>query len=249
MGRPAIDLTNQEFGRLKVLRRAEKNASDGHAQWICECQCEQKNIVIVTSNALKRKNGTRSCGCLVKEVAAAKARQNYMDLTNQIYGNLKAIEHVGGTGNSALWRCECLICGNTQFITTSNHLRAGITKTCGCQSSLGEWNIIQILKQNSIEFEKEKSFNDLKYSNGGIPRFDFYLPIHQRLIEFDGKQHFEKAGNWENACPLEERQRRDQEKNQWAHEHNISLVRIPYWERDNITLDMILGDQYLVKPE
>lgn len=28
---------------------------------------------------------------------------------------------------------------------------------------------------------------------------------------------------------------------------NIPLVRIPYTERDNITLDMLLGDQYLVK--
>lgn len=35
-------------------------------------------------------------------------------------------------------------------------------------------------------------------------------------------------------------------KNEWAKEHNIPLVRIPYWERDKITLDMILGDKYLV---
>ena len=29
--------------------------------------------------------------------------------------------------------------------------------------------------------------------------------------------------------------------------HNIPLVRIPYKERDNITLDLIMGDKYLIK--
>ena len=31
----------------------------------------------------------------------------------------------------------------------------------------------------------------------------------------------------------------------YAKENNIELIRIPYWERDNITLEMILGNQYL----
>ena len=28
--------------------------------------------------------------------------------------------------------------------------------------------------------------------------------------------------------------------------NNIQLVRIPYWERGKITLEMILGDEYLI---
>ena len=46
---------------------------------------------------------------------------------------------------------------------------------------------------------------------------------------------------------LEQRQERDRIKNEYALSHNIPLVRIPYWERDNITLEMIMGDQYLIK--
>jgi hypothetical protein len=42
---------------------------------------------------------------------------------------------------------------------------------------------------------------------------------------------------------------RDLEKNQYALAHNIPLVRIPYTQRDNITLDMLLGPDYLVKTE
>ena len=65
-----------------------------------------------------------------------------------------------------------------------------------------------------------------------------------RLIEFDGEQHYEEVSLFRDG--LEEIQRRDKEKNEWATIHNIPLVRIPYWERDNITLDMILGDKYLI---
>ena len=36
-------------------------------------------------------------------------------------------------------------------------------------------------------------------------------------------------------------------KNEWAKKHNIPLVRIPYWERDKITIDDLLGNKYLIK--
>ena len=55
-------------------------------------------------------------------------------------------------------------------------------------------------------------------------------------------------GLWgSNTDTLEIIQNRDKRKNQWAKEHNIPLVRIPYWERDKITLEMIMSDQYLIK--
>lgn len=60
------DLTHQRFGRLRVLSRAE-NATDGHAQWLCECDCQQR--VIVTSQSLVC-HKTLSCGCYRKEVSS-----------------------------------------------------------------------------------------------------------------------------------------------------------------------------------
>lgn len=66
-----------------------------------------------------------------------------------------------------------------------------------------------------------------------------------RLIEFDGEQHYREVPQWRTS--LDVIQRRDKEKNEYALSNNIPLVRIPYWERDNITLDMIMGDKYLVR--
>ena len=78
-------------------------------------------------------------------------------------------------------------------------------------------------------------------------RFDFYLPDYNRLIEFDGEQHYHANGGWSNENNLALVQERDKIKNEYALSHNIPLVRIPYWERDKITLDMILGSTYEVR--
>lgn len=64
------DLMGEKFGRLRVVGRAE-NASDGHAQWICECRCG--NMVTVTSQSLVC-GKTNSCGCLRKKLVRMKWR-------------------------------------------------------------------------------------------------------------------------------------------------------------------------------
>ena len=56
----------------------------------------------------------------------------------------------------------------------------------GLLMSYGEEKISNILKENNIYFEREKSFADLKH---GLFRFDFYLPNNNIIIEFDGEQH------------------------------------------------------------
>ena len=154
MGRPAINLTNQKFGKLTVIKRTE-NAKDGHARWLCQCDCG--NTIIVNSNVLK-KGHTLSCGCWRREAASLKAKQSYKDLINQKFGKLTVKEFLGSNNKGAiLWRCEC-DCGNKNFITTSHHLISGNTKSCGCLISIGEANIIKILINNNIEFIPQKIF-------------------------------------------------------------------------------------------
>ena len=36
-------------------------------------------------------------------------------------------------------------------------------------------------------------------------------------------------------------------KNQLAQDNNIPLVRIPYWERDNITFEMLFSNKYQIR--
>ena len=65
-----IDLTGKRFGRLVVVKRSEN--IHGRVAWECLCDCG--NIKKVTSNDLKMKS-VQSCGCLKREIAAAKSKQ------------------------------------------------------------------------------------------------------------------------------------------------------------------------------
>lgn len=243
MGRPSIDLTGQQFHYLTVIERAG-NTADGHAQWKCRCQCG--NEILVASNVLRRGHA-QSCGCWRKLVASQKAKDSYHDLTNKRYGRLIAKEYLGSTSKGgSLWRCEC-DCGNINFITTAHHLVSGNTQSCGCLRSKGESIIQQILDNAHISYNHQHSFPDLIYESGVPVRFDFYLPDYNRLIEFDGSQHYYANGGWSDEDNLLLVQQRDKIRNEYALSHNIPLVRIPYWERDSITLDMIMGDKYKVK--
>lgn len=46
---------------------------------------------------------------------------------------------------------------------------------------------------------------------------------------------------------MKDRQERDKKKNLWAIKNNIPLTRIPYWEKNNITLEMLMASEYEIK--
>jgi hypothetical protein len=68
------DLTGRVFGRLRVLRVVEvRLLSNGRnrVMWLCECSCGA--VRAVATDGLVRDRGTRSCGCLNKEVVGANS--------------------------------------------------------------------------------------------------------------------------------------------------------------------------------
>ena len=62
-----VDYSGQKFGRLTVLSRAENK--NGRTMFNCVCECGNKKAIWIES----LKNGsTKSCGCLSREIVAAK---------------------------------------------------------------------------------------------------------------------------------------------------------------------------------
>lgn len=94
-------------------------------------------------------------------------------------------------------------------------------------------------------------FSDL-ISDKNVPlRFDFAIinddQTVERLIEYDGEQHYlDKTNEFWKRDNLTQRQAKDSLKNIYCNSHGLKLVRIPYWEKNNISLNMLMGDQYLI---
>lgn len=73
----AYDLSFQRFGRLTALYRIDDYISPNgnkKSRWLCVCDCG--NCTAVTTNQLI-KGGTKSCGCLKKELSKVNGKKNF----------------------------------------------------------------------------------------------------------------------------------------------------------------------------
>lgn len=81
------DLTGMKFGKLTVLKRADKGNMKA-TRWICECECG--NIKIVYGADLKSGH-TKSCGCYKAEhfIAATSTHRKRNTRLYNIWSNMK----------------------------------------------------------------------------------------------------------------------------------------------------------------
>ena len=228
-----LKLQGERFGRLTVLFRSPNK---GHRTvWHCKCDCG--NEVDVLTDHL-RSGHTQSCGCLQKE-RTSKARSS--NLLNQRFGKLKVIEKTNERLNGfILWKCQC-DCGNIIKVRTPN-LTSKHTQSCGCVLSKGEQKISQLLRENNILFETQKSFKDCRFSDSNyMAYFDFYLPKYNCLIEYDGSQHFKyRDSGWNTKQNFLKTKKHDLQKNRYCWNNNLNLIRIPYTYFDNLKIEDLL---------
>ena len=86
---------------------------------------------------------------------------------------------------------------------------------------------------------EQYKFDDCRFYNH-LP-FDFYLPEYNILIEYDGKQHFILNSFGKDMWHFVDIKIRDTVKNVYCENNNIELIRIPYWEFNDI--ENILKDR------
>lgn len=110
--------------------------------------------------------------------------------------------------------------------TPNNHLNgAGCPK---CNESKGEKAIRNFFEKNNINYIREKTFEKCK--NKELLYFDFYLPKHNTLIEYDGELHCKSVNFFGGDYGLNYRKNNDNIKNNFAITNNIKLLRIRYDE-------------------
>jgi hypothetical protein len=123
------------------------------------------------------------------------------------------------------------------FQTPASHLNGnGCPK---CFSSKGEEKIKDYLEEKKYFCEFQHRIKECK-NKRPLP-FDFAVFEDEKktklkcLIEYDGEQHYKICKNFKmTQKDLIEVQRRDKIKTDYCLKNNIKLIRIPYWEKDNV---------------
>lgn len=150
----------------------------------------------------------------------------------------------GYDGVTNLAEFHCKKC-NSDFVDYADYVER---RGCAvCDSTSMERKIAEILTKHDIIYKPQFSFDDCK-DKRRLP-FDFYLPDYHVLIEYDGQQHYRPVNfggiSDEKAfANFKTTQRHDAIKTAYCAFNNIPLLRIPYWESENIEqilLDYIKG--------
>lgn len=238
------DLTGETFGYLYVIGiDAEKSKDINRTYYKVKCSCGTEYSV--RTDALTS-GTTSSCGCRQYE---------YEDLTGQKFGELTVLRYVERFSYSSvkdyntsvnIWECKCS-CGSI-FKTRQTSLKSGKIHSCGCvNKSRGEIRTAEILDSFGLEYIEQYRFADCKWKNT-LP-FDFVVlnssGIPCGAIEFDGEFHYSAIKypdmTQEQADEnLRTTRIRDGVKDKYCAENNLWIIRIPYWELHNNTIETYL---------
>lgn len=219
-------LIGQKINKWTVLNLKSEGRSF-YATCICECG------TVKDVNIYNLINGkSKDCGCGRKKMLS---ETKCKDLIGQRFGKLVAVEKLPESNkfNRHLYRCKC-DCGN-EIIVPSSSLTTEHTNSCGCLLSYYNMYIDVLLDKLNVIHKSEYSVD----IQGHKLRFDFYLPDYNLFIEYDGEQHYKPVNYGYNDEEKAQRkfevvQKYDQLKNEYCKQNNINLLRIPYWDKQNI---------------
>jgi hypothetical protein len=225
-----IEVINQHGDNFEIIDKYKNNKTKLRAvHKICG-----NEIIISPKGLIKSKIGCHLCS---RKLQRNKPRLTNEEFVAKFYTNTKrqSFELLSKYTNSReKVKVRHITCG-TIFYATGNNL---LTKNSGCpkcKESKGESLIAEYLTINRIPFEREVSFEGCEYK--APLKFDFVVNIEKGtdvLIEFDGEQHFIPKSIFGGEIGLKKTQKRDKIKNGFCDNNGLTLVRIPYYEIDNI---------------
>lgn len=183
-------------------------------------RCENSHIFHMTLNDLLRGHGCPHCS------KNAKLTYEYVEKYFMSYGYKLISEKYINANSHLIVKCPK---GHIYKVRYSDFSRG---KRCPyCNMSSGEQEIVRILDKYNIEYNIQFTFKECK-NILELP-FDFYLPKYNTLIEYDGEQHYSLRFE-DTIDDFIKRKVNDGIKNEYCYFNNLPLIRIPYWEFNNI---------------
>lgn len=178
-------------------------------------------------------------GCKFDKIATMKrgSEATFVKKARKTHG--KAYDYSKVVYVNAITKVEIICPEHGSFFQTPDKHTSGGTACPRCShfTSKGERTIEKFLDALGVAYEREKRFDGLV---GTTPnsrlRFDFWLPQHNLLIEYDGAHHFEpiqtkgRLSKQQAVVKHEATKTNDEKKDNFARKNGYRLLRIRYDE-------------------
>lgn len=228
----------------KMFEVEVKDAADGEYTPLTEYK-NSKQKVLMRHNRCGREwmvepnkflnFGTRCPICSKRDagVRGRKSHEDFLDEVNEISGGeyIPLSMYAGNKRGVNMLHIEC---GRKYIVTPDNFLSGN--RCPHCSSSRGEKRVSDILNLAGVNYTKQYSNERCRDIN--LLMFDFAITDGDKdvlgIIEYDGEHHFEPIEHWGGLEGLRGVVRRDGIKDDFCYKNEIPMLRIPYWEFENV---------------
>lgn len=215
----------KEYPNIEVLEEL-----DGKLSTRLKCRCTVHDIYSNKSlREIFQGKGCIECGKEKLSKQKILSLEEYQTKVNKVNNHIKVLEYNGCFENA---KFQCLNCGHIWESHSQSMIQSQSKQCPNCEHFYkGEKAITTFLNSLNIPFISQYRFKDCK-DKRELP-FDFYLPNNNVCIEYDGEQHFSQRNGWTDLKLI---QKHDKIKDEYCLKNNIVLIRIPYWEYENINI-------------
>jgi len=193
--------------------------------------CKQHGDFFTRPGHFKRGVGCKECQTANKSINYRKPQIEFITQSIQLHNNKYDYSQVQYINNKTP---VIIICPTHGPFSQRPHNHLCSKRGCPvCSASKGELAVRDWLVSHNISYIREYKFTDCIHKS--VLKFDFYLPLYNTVIEYQGIQHYKPLPFGRSADEFTQSQLRDELKREYTAAHGISLIEIPY-TRDVATM-------------
>lgn len=215
---------------IKIISGYENVTSKVH----CRCEIDNHEWDAFVYNLING-HGCPKCRAIKISQSMRYSKEEFDSILSDLTQDVVCVGEYNLTHEMALFKC--LKC-NREFHATPHNVLQG-SRCPYCTKSKGEELVRGCLEKYHIDYQSQKKFDGLIGVGGRNLSYDFYLPNHNLLIEFQGRGHYEPVQfqNRERLSAEEQfvkQQEHDKRKRQYASDNGYILLEISYTQMNDI---------------
>ena len=200
----------------------------------CRCKIDNHEWEGIVYNLING-HGCPKCRSILISQTFRRDKLDFDAKLAELTSDIVCVGEFTVTHDNALF--QCLKC-NREFRSTPHNVLQG-SRCPYCTVSKGEVAVQNCLDENYIPYETQKKFDDLIGIGGRKLSYDFYLPMQNTLVEFQGRGHYEPVAfaNRQGESAEEQfakQQEHDRRKREYAKLNGYNLLEISYKQMADI---------------